>query len=211
MKKQVLEALNWRYATKKYNPAFQLGTNDKQQLEDIIQLSPSSYGLQPLHFIWIEDTKLREKVKSIAMNQQQIIEAAEVLILCAYNQLDAAYLNSHIDNLRDKRGLQEYQVANFRSHLLASIGTKSDDEILAWNDKQAYIVLGQLLTACALMHLDATPMEGFDPKALNELLSLDSLGLHSVLICTIGQRATDDNYQKLEKVRRDKKSLFSKR
>ena len=113
--------------------------------------------------------------------------------------------------MRDTRNMQEEQIKGLRAHLHTAIGNKPADQVQVWNDKQAYIALGQLLTACALLQLDATPMEGFDPIALDELLQLKEKGLHSVLICTIGKRAADDHYQHLQKVRRPKKSLFSTR
>ena len=211
MKNELLAALQWRYAVKKYDPSSKLSQEDKDTLEEVLLLTPSSYGLQPLHFIWLEDSTLREKAKAIAWNQQQIIDAAGVLVLCTKTSLDAAFLDAHADNMRDTRSLQEEQIKGFRAHLHAAIGAKEANDIGQWNDKQAYIALGQLLTACALLKIDATPMEGFDPKALDELLELEKQGLHSVLICTLGKRASDDNYAQLKKVRRPKNSLFSKR
>lgn len=211
MNKELIDALEWRYATKKYDPAFHLDPKDKETLEQVLQLTPSSYGLQPLHYIWLEDTALLEKTKNLAWNQQQIVDAAGVLVLCTKTELEAAYLDAHADLMRDTRGMQEEQIKGFRAHLHTSVGSKPEEEIQIWNDKQAYIALGQLLTACALLQLDATPMEGFDPAALDELLQLKEKGLHSVLICTIGQRATDDHYQHLQKVRRPKNSLFTTR
>jgi len=211
MKNELLNALQWRYAVKKYEASSNLSQEDKDTLEEVLQLTPSSYGLQPLHFIWLDDSTLREKTKTIAWNQQQIIDAAGVLVLCTKTTLDAAFLDAHADNMRDTRGLQEEQIKGFRAHLHAAIGAKEANDIKQWNDKQAYIALGQLLTACALLQIDATPMEGFDPTALDELLELDKEGLHSVLICAIGRRSADDSYQHLRKVRRSKKSLFSVR
>jgi nitroreductase len=211
MKNELLAALQWRYAVKKYDPSFKLSQEDKDTLEEVLLLTPSSYGLQPLHFIWLEDSTLREKAKAIAWNQQQIIDAAGVLVLCTKTSLDTVFLDAHADNMRDTRSLQEEQIKGFRAHLHAAIGAKEANDIEQWNDKQAYIALGQLLTACALLKIDATPMEGFDPKALDELLELEKQGLHSVLICTLGKRASDDNYAQLKKVRRPKNSLFSER
>jgi nitroreductase len=211
MNNQLIEALQWRYATKKYDPTFQLESKDKETLEQVLQLTPTSYGLQPLHFIWLEDTALLEKTKTLAWNQQQIVDAAGVLVLCTKTELTPADLDAHADLMRDTRDMQEEQIKGFRAHLHAAIGNKPAEHIQVWNDKQAYIALGQLLTACALLQLDATPMEGFDPAALDELLELKEKGLHSVLICTIGKRAADDHYQHLQKVRRPKNSLFTTR
>lgn len=209
MKDQLIQALEWRYAAKKYDPNYQLSANDKETIERVLQLTPSSYGLQPLHFIWIEDGALREQVKTLAWNQQQIVDAAAVLVLCAKNDLDTTYLDQHADNMRDTRAMAEEQIKGFRNHLHTAIGQKAAADIRSWNGKQAYIALGQLLTACALLELDATPMEGFDPAALDQLLDLQAQGLHSVLLCPIGMRAADDQYQTLKKVRRPKNLLFS--
>ena len=107
MKDKIEQALNWRYATKKYDPNFQLDAETIALLEKSLQLTPSSYGLQPLHFFWIEDPVLREKVKEIAWNQQQIVDAAAVLVICAKNELDAAFLDAHADRMRDERAMEE--------------------------------------------------------------------------------------------------------
>lgn len=211
MKDQLIRALEWRYATKKYDPNYQLAAKDKETIERVLQLTPTSYGLQPLHFIWIEDRVLREQIKTLAWNQQQIVDAAAVIVLCAKNDLDTNFLDQHADNMRDTRAMAEEQIKGFRNHLHTAIGQKVAADIKSWNGKQAYIALGQLLTACALLELDATPMEGFDPAALDQLLNLDAQGLHSVLLCPIGKRATDDHYQTLKKVRRPKNLLFSTR
>ena len=103
----------------------------------------------------------------MAWNQQQIVDAGWVLVLCTKTELDAAYLDAHADLMRDTRNMQEEQIKGFRAHLHTAIGNKPADQVQVWNDKQAYIALGQLLTACALLQLDATPMEGFDPIALD--------------------------------------------
>jgi nitroreductase len=211
MNNQLIEALQWRYATKKYDPSFQLDPKDKETLEQVLQLTPSSYGLQPLHYIWIEDKALLDKTKTLAWNQQQIVDAAGVLVLCTKTELTPADLDAHADLMRDTRSMQEEQIKGFRAHLHAAIGNKPAEHIQVWNDKQAYIALGQLLTACAMLQLDATPMEGFDPVALDRLLNLEKDGLHSVLICPIGKRAADDHYQHLQKVRKPKKSIISVR
>lgn len=211
MNNQLIDALEWRYATKKYDSAFELDPKDKATLEQVLQLTPSSYGLQPLHYFWLEDEILLDKTMRLAWNQQQITEAAAVLVLCTLTTLNSTYLDAHIDLTRDTRSMQEEQIQGFRAHLHTAVETKPDHEIRLWNDKQAYIALGQLLTACALLKLDATPMEGFDPNALDELLALEEKGLHSVLICTIGKRAENDRYQHLKKVRRPIKSLFTTR
>jgi nitroreductase len=210
MKDKIEQALNWRYATKKYDPNFQLDAETIALLEKSLQLTPSSYGLQPLHFFWIEDAVLREKVKEIAWNQQQIVDAAAVLVICAKNELDAAFIDAHADRMRDERAMEEAQIQGFRSHLHTAIGNKPQADVKVWNNKQAYIALGQLMHTCALLEIDATPMEGFVPTALDELLQLEQQGLHSALICTIGKRADDDKYQHLKKVRRPINSLFTK-
>ncbi|MFM6947079.1 MAG: NAD(P)H-dependent oxidoreductase [Flavobacteriales bacterium] len=210
MEKTIENALNWRYATKKYDPTFQLTDAQLEALEKSLQLSPSSYGLQPLHYFWINDPELRQKVKEIAWNQQQIIDASAVLILCYKTELDTHYLHAHADLMRDTREMEEAQIAGFRNHLIEAIGKKTKEEIQNWNSKQAYIALGQVLHTSALLEIDATPMEGFSPKALNELLELPQKGLSSALICTFGKRADDDRYQHLKKVRKPLKSLFSR-
>lgn len=211
MENTIETALNWRYATKKYDPTFQLTEQQKSLLEKSLQLSPSSYGLQPLHYFWIKDAQLREQIKSIAWNQQQIIDASEVLILCAKTELDESYLHAHADLMRDTRGMEEEQIQGFRNHLIDAIGKKSKEDIQNWNSKQAYIALGQVLHTSALLAIDATPMEGFSATALDELLDLEKKGLRSVLICTFGKRAQDDKYQHLKKVRRPINSLFTTR
>ena len=72
-----------------------------------------------------------------------------------------------------------------------------------WSVNQAYIALGNLLTVCAIEAIDACPMEGFKPEALDDLLSLKNKELKSVLLLPVGYRADDDMFASLKKVRKN--------
>ncbi|MEN9699288.1 MAG: hypothetical protein RLZZ301_486 [Bacteroidota bacterium] len=203
----LLEDLNWRYATKKYDPTKKLSAEQLELIKTSLVLTPSAFGLQPFQFLWIQSSALREQLLPIAHNQHQVIDASEVLIICAHRSVSAEFLDAHADRMRDHRGLEEEKIAGFRQHIKRTMANMEAQHVSNWASRQAYIALGQLLQTCAQLRIDATPMEGFQPKALDELLGLEEKGLQSVLMVCLGYRAEDDHYQHLKKVRRDKNDL----
>lgn len=211
MNKQLIEALEWRYACKKFDADKRISDTDLNTILDSIQLTPSSYGLQPIKVLLIETKELREQIKPIAWNQAQVVDASHLLVFCHYTALSESYVDQHVSLMAQTRNLPIEKLQGFGTHVKASIASLNADHVNQWTAKQTYIALGQVLLSCALLHIDATPMEGFDRKALDELLDLSKDGLSASLLCPIGYRHAEDPYIALKKVRKTKDALFETR
>lgn len=211
MNKQLIEALEWRYACKKFDADKRISDTDLNTILDSIQLTPSSYGLQPIKVLLIETKELREQIKPIAWNQAQVVDASHLLVFCHYTALSESYVDQHVSLMAQTRNLPIEKLQGFGTHVKASIASLNADHVNQWTAKQTYIALGQVLLSCALLQIDATPMEGFDRKALDELLDLSKDGLSASLLCPIGYRDAEDPYIALKKVRKTKDALFETR
>ena len=211
MNKQLIEALEWRYACKKFDANKRISDTDLDTILDSIQLTPSSYGLQPIKVLLIETKELREQIKPIAWNQAQVVDASHLLVFCHYTALSESYVDQHVSLMANTRNLPIEKLQGFGTHVKSSIATMDADHVNQWTGKQTYIALGQVLLSCALLKIDATPMEGFDRKALDELLDLSKDGLSASLLCPIGYRHAEDPYIALKKVRKTKDALFETR
>ena len=211
MNKQLIEALEWRYACKKFDADKRISDTDLETILDSIQLTPSSYGLQPIKVLLIETKELREQIKPIAWNQAQVVDASHLLVFCHYTALSESYVDQHVSLMANTRNLPIEKLQGFGTHVKSSIATMDADHVNQWTGKQTYIALGQVLLSCALLKIDATPMEGFDRKALDKLLDLSKDGLSASLLCPIGYRHAEDPYIALKKVRKTKNMLFETR
>lgn len=199
---QVIEALKWRYATKKFDAQRKLSTAQITLLKNAFNLTATSFGLQPVRLIVLKDQKIKEQLVAASMNQQQVADASHVLILCIEKKVNGAYIEQYFKNVKDIRNTPDDILQPFKTYLLDHFSNKTPEENNLWATKQAYIVLGNLLTVCAIEEIDACPMEGFTPAMYDEILKLEEKGLQSVLIMPVGYRAKDDMFVDLQKVRK---------
>jgi nitroreductase len=198
-----LEQLNWRYATKRYNgepvPETQL-----QNILEAIKLAPSSLGLQPFEVLVIEDPELREKLAPAAYNQPAITESGALLVFTAWKNITNAQVAAYIDQMARIRQVPVQSLDGFKNMILSNTEGKSTTDLFQWNARQAYIALGYATAAAALEKIDSTPMEGFNPEKINEILGLDEKGTSAVLLLALGFRDEEkDPLAKLPKVRRE--------
>lgn len=204
-----LENLNWRYATKKFDATKKINKTDLEFLKEAMQLSASSYGLQPYEILVIEDAELREKLKPAAWNQSQITDASQLIVIANKVGFGDELIDSYIENVSTVRELPLESLSNFSSFMKSKIGEFSIEQKAQWTQNQSYIVLGNLLSAAAEIKVDVCPMEGFDAKVFNEILELDKKGLNTAVIATIGYRSEEDDTQHYLKVRKEKEELFT--
>jgi nitroreductase len=204
----LLDNLNWRYATKKYDAAKKISTADLNTLKEAVRLSASSYGLQPYKVVIVENPELREQLKGAAYGQTQITDASHLFIFANDLNLDAKSVEAYINNISETRGVPAEALGGFSDMMNGVIGSLSNDAKNNWTAKQTYIALGNLLSAAAELRIDATPMEGFNPTAFNEILGFDKLGLNASVIATIGYRHEEDEAQHYKKVRKSQEDLF---
>lgn len=204
----ITEALKWRYATKKMN-----GEIVPKELVDKIteaaHLAPTCSGLQPFRIIQISNKELKETIKPIANNQSQITDGSHLLVFAAWDNYTEERIEAFINHTTKERGLPEGALADFQNILIGMYVSKSAEENFAHTARQAYIGLGVAITAAAELRVDATPMEGFDNNALDELLGLGEKGLKSVALLALGYRdESNDWLVKMKKVRTPKNEFL---
>jgi nitroreductase len=203
-----MDPLQWRYATKKFDPLKKIPKLEFEALLETLRLSPSSFGLQPWKFIIVRDPALRKQLKSHAMDQPQITDADTLIVFCAVKTMDENYVKRYVKRIADVRGGTNEALVNYEQMMLASLKGKSPEVLSGWMKRQVYIALGVLLVECAHRKIDACPMEGFSPQEFDEILGLPQQGLESVVLCAVGYRADDDHYAHLKKVRSKQEEVF---
>lgn len=205
-----IEQLKWRYATKKFDANKVLSEEDLEKLLDAIQLSASSYGLQPYEVLVIKDVETRKKLHPAAFEQPQILDASYLLVFAANTKIDEAYLDHYIDNIVETRQMKREDLSGMKDMIMNAVISQSDENKIEWAKKQAYIALGNLLSAAAHYQIDVCPMEGFDATQFNEILELKEKNLSTAVIATVGFRHKDDALQHADKVRKPKNELFTR-
>ena len=204
----LVDKLNWRYATKKFDPSKKLSAEQLDELLKAVQLSPSSAGLQSYKVIVVEDPEVRKQLRDAAHGQAQITDASQLIIFASETKLDEAYVKHFIDFVAEKRAIERETLDGYEQMIMGNVNRLTEDQRIAWSNKQAYIALGVLLTAAAEMGIDACPMEGFSAAQFDTILGLDEKHLTTAVIATIGFRADDDIFSKLVKVRKPEEELF---
>lgn len=204
-----LKHLNWRYATKQFDPSKKISNADLNILKEAIQLSASSYGLQPYKVLIIEDKDTREKLKAASWNQSQITDASHMVVLANMTDADDSLVDDYINNVSETRGLPLDQLEGYSQMMKSNVIALPNEAKNAWTAQQAYIALGNVLSAAASLEIDACPMEGFDSAAYNTILDLDKENLNAAVVITLGYRASEDETQHYKKVRKPENELFS--
>lgn len=198
----IIEDLSWRYATKKFNSTRKLSAAQISVLKEGFNLTASSYGLQPVTLVIIEDKELRESLLPYSMNQSQVVDASHLLVFCTTKKIDSTYVRNYFDRVKDMRNTPDETLQPFKEYLLEHFKEMDEAAVALWASKQAYLAMGNLLTICATQKIDACPMEGFIPADYDRLLGLEEKGLQSVLIMPVGHRADDDPFATFAKVRK---------
>jgi len=204
---ELIENLNWRYAVKRMT-----GKKVPQQKVNAIleaaRLSASSAGLQPYKIIVVEDEAIKKQLQPAAYNQPQITEASHLLIFAAFEKITAQDIDDFINLQASVKKVSTESLAPFKERLVSTILPRTEAENFNWAARQSYIALGTALIAAANEAVDATPMEGFDPVAFDEILELKALGLKSVAMLVLGYRdEANDFLAKAPKVRKEMKDF----
>jgi nitroreductase len=205
----LLASLRWRYAVKKYDAQSLLSTEDVALLQEVVRLSPSSFGLQPYRVLFIADASVRARLHEASFYQPQITEAPCLVVFAVETTIDESFVRRHFD-LRERasRMLPSHDLTMQRDSVIRSIQRMSKQTKHAWATHQAYLALGFLLFAAAQLRIDASPMEGFMPARYDQILGLPQLGLSSVVIAALGYRSSEDRFRHFEKFRRPSEELF---
>ena len=204
----IINSLSWRYAVKRMN-GNKVSQDKLDTLLDAITLSASGFGLQPYQIFMVEDADLKAKIQPIAYGQPQIVESSHLLIFAAWNEVTEAQIDAYMNLIAETRGMSISDLGDFKGAIAGSMKYKSKEEQAQWADRQVYLAMGTALAAAGELQLDTTPMEGFIPAKLDELLGLEAKGLHSVLMLAIGERDEATDYMvNVKKVRTPKSELF---
>lgn len=205
---KLIDHLQWRYATKRFDKSKSITTENLVKLKECIQLSASSYGLQLYKILIIQDKETRERLKKVSWNQNQITEASHLFVFCNYTQVNKKHIDDYQALKFDFHKGDSDKYIEYGKQLLELINEKTTDELAHWTSRQTYLALGNLLAACAELKIDACPMEGFDPYAYNEILGLKTLGLNAAVITAVGYRSDQDHTQYAKKIRKSLDTLF---
>jgi nitroreductase len=199
---QLLEALNWRYATKAFDPARKLPADTWSALEQTLVLSPSSFGLQPYQFLVVQDPALRQQLLPHTWNQEQVVDCSHYIVFTVRTSLATADIDGFIQLISSTRNTPPGALAGYRGMMVgALVDGPLKSMISEWASRQAYIALGNLLTSAALLGIDTCPIEGFSPTDYNRILNLPPTGYTSSVCCALGYRAATDKHATLPKVR----------
>jgi nitroreductase len=204
-----LNDLSWRYATKRMNGRA-VPAEKMNNILEATRLAPTSLGLQPFDVLVIEDRELRAKLAPAIYNQPQVLEGAALLIFAAWKNVTTEQVDAYMQNIADTRKVPVESLKDFRSMILGSLSNRTPEQIFQWNARQAYIALGYATAAAAFEKVDSTPMEGFVPEQVNEILGLEEKGLSAVSILAIGYRDESKDYlANAPKVRRPAEEFFT--
>jgi nitroreductase/dihydropteridine reductase len=204
----LVDKLNWRYATKKFDITKKIPADKLQNILDAAQLAPSSLGLQHYRVLVVEDPAVRAQLREVAYGQPQITDASQLIVFAAETNINEDFGKKYIDNVAATRNIPREALGGFEGMVLGAISARTPEQLLVWAQKQAYIGLGVLVTAAAEQDVDVCPMEGFDPAGFDNVLGLTEKGLTATVIATIGYRAEDDATSHAAKVRRPASELF---
>ena len=204
----VIDALKWRYATKKMNGS----PVDQQTIDQIIEaarLAPSAFGLQPVKVIDISNPELKKKILPVANNQQQVVDCSHLLVFTAWDKCTPERIEERVQQMVEERNISANLLEdqkNYMLHLFCESATP--EQSFVFTAKQAYIAFSMAIIAAAELRVDATPMSGFDSAALDELLELKKYGLKSVTILPVGHRDEQNDWLVSMKKVRDSKKDF---
>lgn len=204
---ELLNALEWRYASKKMNGK-RVPEDKVENILEAVRLAPSSIGLQPYSVIVITDPELKKQILPIANNQQQIVDSSHLLVFAAWDKITTERVEDFISLNAKMRNVSVESLDGLKSKLL-NISIRPEDENFEWAARQTYIAFATGIAAAAEERVDATPMEGFNNAALDELLNLKEKGLRSLILLPLGYREKEKDWLvNLPKVRREKEKLF---
>ena len=200
---ELIESLQWRYATKKMN-GDKIPQDKLERILEATRLAPSSYGLTPYQVIVVEDQELKEKLVGACYGQTQLRDSSAVLVFAVWDEITEWSVENYINDIADQRNIPVNVLDDLKGMMVGTITNMTEEQKQICAQKQTYIGLGFSLVASAIEGVDSTPMEGFVPSQVDEILELKELGLKSTLVLPLGYRDTEnDSLSKMKKVRRD--------
>ncbi|MDQ8199495.1 NAD(P)H-dependent oxidoreductase [Pelagicoccus enzymogenes] len=209
--KDILEQLNWRYATKEFDASRKIPAETIEALEEALVLTPSSFGLQPWKFFVVETQSVKDQFPAVSWNQQQPKDCSHLVVLASRVGYKRDDVGAFISRMAEVRKVSEESLSGYESFAGGFVDQANEQGwIDVWAQKQVYIALGQLMFAAAALGIDACPMEGIDPKAYDKILGIEGSGYSTVVACPLGYRSAQDKYATTQKVRFAKSDLIQR-
>ena len=206
---QVLEQLNWRYATKKFDPNQKISDRDWKTLEQSLVLSPSSFGLQPWQFFVIRNPQTRQKLLEPSWGQKPVVDASHLVVFASKKNLDTQYVDRYVKRMSEVQQVPVEKLDGFSNMVKGYLKEPPFPlDVDKWAAKQTYLALGVFLSCAAMLKIDTLPMEGFIPPKYDEILGLNEKGYSAVVLCAAGYRADDEQHQHDPKVRFPKEQVI---
>ncbi len=203
-----IEALQKRYSVKKFDPSKKIPQPIVQKILEAGKLSASSLGLQPYKIYVVENKEMKEKLIPAFINPSQVSTCSHLIVIVSKKLIDEDYINGYFQHISEVRSVPVENLEPFRNSINYFRSLYTEESTISWNEKQAYIVLGNLMFASALEQVDSCPMEGFHEDKINEILELDIDKEHVCVTLALGYRAEDDAFQNMKKVRKPDEKLF---
>ena len=208
----LLDALQWRYATKKFDPTRKIPATDWEALEQALVLTPSSYGLQPWKFLVITDPALKAKLRPASWNQAQIEDCSHLVVFLAQEDVAEGDVDRFIARIAEVRGATIESLAGYKGFMMGDLVNGPRHAVIGeWAARQVYIALGNYMTSAALLGIDTCPIEGLEPAKYDEILGLKGTGYHTLAACPAGYRSAEDKYAAAPKVRFETGDLIERR
>ena len=204
----VLNALQWRYATKQFDSARKIDAETWNAIEQSLILTPSSFGLQPWKFLVVGDPAIRSELRAASWNQPQVTDASHLVVLTTRTDLTQNDIDAWINRMAEVQGCPAENFAPLAGMISGFSSSMSSDARRAWNSRQVYIALGQLMTTAAMLNIDTCPLEGIDPAAYDRALGLENSGYATVVACALGYRDAADKYASTLKARFDRSRVI---
>jgi nitroreductase len=207
---KITELLKWRYATKKYDASKTVPAEKLERILEAVRLTATSSGLQPFELLVVTNPQIRERIKAVSWNQSQVTDCSHLLVFAAWDDITPERVNMMFDLTNVVRGSVNQDWENYRQMLLGIVAERGQEANYQAAARQAYIGLGSALIAAASEEVDATPMEGFDPSAVDDILGLGARHLRSVVLLPLGYRAAESDWLvNLKKVRRSRENFVT--
>lgn len=208
MSHHFIESLKWRYATKSFDSDKKVSAEDIATLKESINLTATSFGLQPFRVMIIDDPALKTKLRAASWNQAQVEESSHVFVFASKLDMSPDYIDDQVRRAADTRGIPYEALSGYGDFMKNTMADKDAAFIQDWSRRQAYIALGTLMAAAAELRIDACPMEGFDAAQYDEILGLKEKGLTAAVIAPVGYRSAEDKTQHAAKVRLPLEDMF---
>ena len=204
-----VQALEKRYSVKKFDCDRKVSHQQLNRILEAGRLSVSSLGLQPYKILVVQSEEMLKKCIPAFYNSSQISTCSHLVLLVSKKSIDEGYINRYFDHITKVRNIAADSLLSFRSSISNFIQTKDENSLLHWTEKQAYIVLGNLIFASALEEVDTCPMEGYDAEKLQQILGVNVASERISVALALGFRAKDDVFQSMKKVRKPDENLFT--